>query len=756
MGLIEIEIDRMNFQYLVTFLVRKSAIPDPTFEVLGDDRLIRSFDCANVSLGDIAPGLEPPPGIIAAKVDVSIGHASVAELEADPTAKTVTQATGWVYVSLVPIPGKLNFVVTKGKSLLIADLIRIDVPGRPITERFDSPNSRRWGRQPLGSLPIPLPAIVHSSPVTGSAVMLSEKAATIRVATAWQNIFDAPADRLVALESLWDLRVSPEVFTELLMDALQKSVTPAPPGGAELIEAPSVNWAQTSVARGPGGAVGLGDVFGWGAVGSYRLKKHKACGDADVSVTVHTTLLPVPDYSNQTLTIYLEISADADDGTTFTCWLENLGVWTGLAGFFTEGVFAIGVGLVGFAVVGDQVEEGVGQGVQGHAPEQGFTSLGGGTNFSDYSMTVNLDLGALSEVGATMEYGQSSADGVVFAGNLEILKAIFIEHKPTYDPAAGSTLSGTWASGYKCDTGWHASFELPRIHITDPIVDPSKGTKLFDQEVALFDTSWVVPPTHWKIDSGPTVIDKFVSIVGDLWAYTGPTPVGHGPHRPPRAGHVFLHTSAGIARFEIARVPPPPGQPSEAELVINRGNCSQLVARFHDIRWLVDPPEFDYGHDPLRNWIVTLPEVPLGTQIGVVGVQDGIPTQRLAYMMMEQNKSVTIEMVTDRETELRIEHNLDAPLERAKINQQWLLPTTTAALSGEAVGLERKGDRVEATPAGTVLSVSTGSVLGQDESTMPPPSLALPDGRIAAVHGSRLVLAYPFGGIAVRAPIPDH
>ena len=59
MGLIAIEIDRKEFVLLATFLVRQSSIPEPTFEVLGDDRLVRSFDCSNVSLGEIASDLAP-------------------------------------------------------------------------------------------------------------------------------------------------------------------------------------------------------------------------------------------------------------------------------------------------------------------------------------------------------------------------------------------------------------------------------------------------------------------------------------------------------------------------------------------------------------------------------------------------------------------------------------------------------------------------------------------------------------------------
>jgi hypothetical protein len=771
MGLIEIEFDRQQFVFLATYLVRSSPIPDPTFEVLGKDRLIRSFDCTNVSFDNVPPDLAAPPGVLAAKMDVSIGHASVAELEANADAQTTTEATGWIFLSVIPIPLKQNFVDPpwSKQTYLIADLIRLDVPGQPVTKRFDDPASPRFGRQPLGKLPISLPDIFDNMTRTGTAVLLTSDTATLRMATNGDDVFAPPGERLVALNkeqqeaNQWLVRVSPGVFTDVLLEKMQESAA-SPPDGAEVIAQPTVDWVDTAITW-PGGppplsplppdwplgANGLpADALpGWAAAANFRLAKHKACGDNDVDLTIFATLLPVPDDTTSTVNVYLEVSAQADDDSTFKCWLNTVGA-VSLAGFFVLPDLAIGAGLAGFTIIGDTIGSDVGQGVTGQSTPAGFDVQGSGDNFCIYSMSINLDLGDLKKVGAQIQFAQARQDGVVFAGTASLLVlAAGIEHQCTFDPGAGSTLVGTWASGYDCSSGWHAAFELQRVHITDEIVFGKQ--QLGAANVAAFDTSWVVPPTHWSIEHSPTAVDQFVSIVGDQWAYTSPFTTF--PHPPPTAGHAFLHTSAGIARYEIAHVPRPPSPPGEAQLAALKVNCMRLIARLQNIEWLVDPPDFNYGHDPLRQWMVEIDQMPAYTQLELLGVRDGASSRRLGVVTADGTGRVNIEIVTDAKTELRIEHNLDQPIDGARISQQWLLPTTTVALAGRATELQRIGDRIVARPPATVVSISAGSVGRRPAGTaMPPASVVLPDGRIAAVHADKLVLAYPFGGAAVHAP----
>jgi hypothetical protein len=89
-----------------------------------------------------------------------------------------------------------------------------------------------------------------------------------------------------------------------------------------------------------------------------------------------------------------------------------------------------------------------------------------------------------------------------------------------------------------------------------------------------------------------------------------------------------------------------------------------------------------------------------------------------------------------------------------QIGQQWLLPTTTTPATGVPAQLRLEGDQVVAIPAQATGSLTTGFLTtgGPDgvDGTLysSPPSLALPDGRVAAWHNDHLILAYPFGGIA--------
>jgi hypothetical protein len=65
------------------------------------------------------------------------------------------------------------------------------------------------------------------------------------------------------------------------------------------------------------------------------------------------------------------------------------------------------------------------------------------------------------------------------------------------------------------------------------------------------------------------------------------------------------------------------------------------------------------------------------------------------------------------------------------------------------VGLTVTGDRVEVVHPRTALSLSAGQ-LDNGRAPTPHAAVALPDGRVAALHRGRLVLAVPFGGVAVR------
>jgi hypothetical protein len=742
MGLLEIELDRQLFTNLVLFLTKQSPIPDPTFEVLGANRLIRRFECTGVHVGESAPGVEPPPGVVPVRAALRVGHASVAELEQTGDAETLSDATGWLLVGLEK---------RGGQQALAVRLIRMDVAGRPVTERFDRSASARFGRPPLAVFPVPLPAAIGDLPITGAAVFLSDRAATLRLSLAGQDLWGPRADRLVGLEKQWLLRMSPEIFSDLLGLQMAKAISP-PPGGTEVISAPSTTWTQTMILR-PGQPP---EPVGWGVNGEFRLKKRNACGllgNVDVKVTVRTTLMPVADPATGKVTFWLEITVNADNGSTFDCWVAEGG--TVISAFF-GGVPLLGIAvpLASLAIVGGAIDDELHDAVSDVDPGGGFVLIDRGNNFTVHQQTIDLDLSDLSEI-LTLDHAVAGPDGLLLGGPAAP-KATFIglvQHAATFDPPGGTPLRGAWSSGYSCKIGWRASFELTRIHITDPVVAldgspvPGPGGPL-RLPVAVFPTSYVEPAADWTIDLPPTVPDQFVSVVGDLWSYVGPTGTRLMNHE---AAHLILHTSAGLRRYPIGRVSQPPAPPSATELVVLKGNCEMLVHRSDDVRWLVDPPEFDYGHDPLRHWRLRLDAV-----LDTVLVEAVHPDGRVETVAIVGAGPAVVEVVTDQDVELRLSRAGDnAPAARAEVTQQWLLPTAAADLGGVPAGLSVRGDRVETVAPRAVLSLSTGRLAGGPPTT-PPASVTLPDGRVAAVHGGRLVVAVPFGGAAVRQLPPDQ
>ncbi len=787
MSIIEIEIERLQFQTLLSAVVRLVTIPEPTLEVLGDDQLITGFQCANVQLADAPSGLEPPPGVLSARADLTIEYATRAEIEAGAVRHS-TQAVTWLHVS-IPIVSVPSQITAKGEvdfpdKISIAVLvIRIDVPGRPLTERLDRPLSfyegypkSIWHGRPLGMVPVPIPDALRDSkaPLVVSGVFQSGTTVTIRLGTAGQNIHGPLDDRLTASdldENKWLIRLSPDVFTDKLALALAKSLT-KPKDGIEVLEAPSVRWTQSQVSAPAVPAAALPGLVesavipglfaakegSWGAEGTYRFKKRRACGDEDVSVNVFTKLIPVPDIENKRLLVYLEISANPDDGTTFACWWDSLGPLT-LAGLFVVPFTALAFGLITYAIAGGELTDETHKGVFEQESPSGFQFVAGGTNFAIYKLETKLDLGDLEALGATMGYGVSRGDGVVLAGDLNAIPAaIGTEHAPVFEPENG-LLFGTWAAGYKCGTGWRAAFELQKIHIRNKVVIKGSGQLVLDQPVAVFGTSWTRPAQHWSIEKPATKIDQYVTVTADVGVYThaddAPTPpddqtiVDNNPIYA-TDGRLFLHTDAGLREYLIARIPPPPQAPSLAALAQLRVDCMKLVHQRDDVLWLVDPPAFDYGYEPVRHWTIDVADALAGTRIVVSSHQAGAPSQPLVTTTVEQTGPLSVEVITDSHTEIQLSHNQTGGLPGVRIGQQWLLPTASTPAVGPPARLLFDGDQITATAAAATLSVTTGDrhAAGATASQSPPAIVALPDGRVAAWHNDQLILAYPFGGTA--------
>lgn len=113
---------------------------------------------------------------------------------------------------------------------------------------------------------------------------------------------------------------------------------------------------------------------------------------------------------------------------------------------------------------------------------------------------------------------------------------------------------------------------------------------------------------------------------------------------------------------------------------------------------------------------------------------------------------ITVEVVTDGETELAIDHTLREAPPGARLTQRWLLPMAIAEFHGVATSLVQSGDDVHVIGADRLVTLSTlTGRTGRAADALPPSSLTLADGKVAAIHGNALVIAVPHGGSAARS-----
>lgn len=220
--------------------------------------------------------------------------------------------------------------------------------------------------------------------------------------------------------------------------------------------------------------------------------------------------------------------------------------------------------------------------------------------------------------------------------------------------------------------------------------------------------------------------------------------------------------------------------------------CLRNERRFlpwEEIRWLVDPPEVDYGYPALRQWQFAFAELPAGVRVSFFGVRREGRVEELLSVVTERAGEAAFEFVTTGEMELQVRHDRET-IERGRVKQRWLLPTKLIAAgrspvsimrSGTKLGvvsrdglmtfdlasgkLERRAGRFELARqnAGKLVAVETRSfalgeaglqaysarearAAGEGRSSVPAPfSVTLPGGRVAALHADQLVIAIPYG-----------
>jgi hypothetical protein len=567
----------------------------------------------------------------------------------------------------------------------------------------------------------------------------------------------------------WAIRLSGDVLTQQLLDRLTAGVTP-PPAGTIVEDSPTAGWTW--------------DDGTWLATGSVGLQKPDACpglfGDVNISVTVNVAMEFIPDTSATppVLNYRIHISSDVSDWDSFRCWLGNGGIASVLLGAITGPIVGAVGGIVALIAVGETVRLDAGRDVL-HVPPGGSLRL---VNSDSTSATYmgSMPLPSLASSGSgTLSDAKVNEFGVLVTGTIFYLPA---QHTVTFNPSEG-TLPSHLIRSFSCKShSWEHGVNVQTIEISDRANVFSVDLGLVP--VTVFPSTVSTPDTLWSIQSlAPTGLQS-VQVVGSSAVTAGDN------------GRIYLHTSAGIRRYDIpvlADLPPLTPEDQIKGLAACLRN-TKIFSMKERIKWLVDPPPFDYGYPAVRQWLVVFSSIPAGTQVTIHLYREQVPYAEPISLVAAEAGESAFEFVTEPATELVIEHtNREGGLQ-GRVSQRWLMPIQTIAVGGAPTSLLRSGktigvatrsgfvsldtesglisrnvgdvdlvhagalpvterkpalvgsDTAEGRPveAGvTTVHESTGTVLGNIRSY--PFSLTLPGGKIAAAHGDNLLIAIPWG-----------
>jgi hypothetical protein len=558
-ALIEVEYVEYTFSRIVHLMLTAAAIPVATLDGLAPGQLITGLDWGsgdNVMLGPAPNGEPPSPGQLAARAIVRIHHASVADRQRDPAADTVTQATVWLRIStVVTVTWDPRAQREVSAAALTVEARRVDVAGAPA--QYFGPPLMLWRQDvPLGEEVL----------LRGARMLHAGGVVTMRFTTTGTDNLDvAPANRVLARGEHWLVRVSGQAFAELLHRRLMEALSP-PPGGATLEKQPTAEWMEV-----PWGL----DQFRWAAASNFTIEKEDACpslfGDVDVSVDAAAALLlDVPDAAAELppgrlpeLRLTLWLNQDTSDWDVFRCWLGSGGIVT-LLGLATNPVIGALAGLTSLIAMGQVARAETRSQIAGGPTPAPFRLVGQDDNGFYYETTMPVHAPSPDITGYEV-----SPDGFLIIGIQRVFPA---RHVPMLSPPPGP-LPAAWDGGaVNCATSqWEPLYSITPITIADHAM--IFGHLFAEVPAQIFDTTTVIPADRWILSQSHT---------GD---------------RPPRptleirpvgiaaadaTAQIFLHSSAGLARYDVTPVPAPPTVP-HTEVVAGRIRCAlQEIERLRE------------------------------------------------------------------------------------------------------------------------------------------------------------------------------
>jgi hypothetical protein len=721
MAIIETEILRDTFEALVSLVVKTSpAIPTPTLQALGDDRLIRQFNWhGRPVIVPGFPGYAPPPGSVILRATVKVGHVSVAELRVSPGSLGATvDADAWVLVTPTPAAVDLTVVAFAIKG---AQASVLAVPVR------------------IGNLPLPAP---DDAGVVRAALVAGERVVTLRMATALaDDVFLPPANRLPAVidppdadakENNWLIHIPALFFTEWVLSRLQDGLDP-PPAGTTIESAPSARWTLFSQ--------NLFSLLTWGVLASAGVEKKDACpsifGDVDVSVEVTVSAAITPNQEENRIDLRLSVATNASDWDTFRCWLGSGGL-AGMALGLVNPFLGVAAAIGSLVYIGEEVRHGVGA-AAGGLQISNFTEVERTASSVTYAGSVPVQPLPFS-TGTSMAIG---AHGLDVRGTM---LAIEPDHALSFVPDGG-TLGGTWKRRINCShRSFDAEFVPQPVLIKDDLV--LAGRVVRSLPVNVFLTSMGEPAGKCGVLMPNAGTNLWVSLYARGL-------------RPGESGFFVIHSSAGLRAYNLVPLPSIPDLFIDSERLLNKF-CDtlqelSLLIEIQELKWWEPPPDYSYGHEPLRQW-----------QIVVEGIADleglevlaggGDDRRRIATgtNFVGSRERAVVEVTAGARTELWLRAPNAGEDARLAVASRWLLPVQRVALREHAISLSRSGRDLEIRSANGLARFNLDTcrlsefrpVEGLETVRYEPVargsrSLTLSGGTVAALHEKYLVIAIP-------------
>jgi len=471
-----------------------------------------------------------------------------------------------------------------------------------------------------------------------------------------------------------------------------------------------------------------------------------------VAISAELSLAPqiAPGGQSGTLDLTLTLAGDASDWDTLRCWLSTGGIGGLVTSIVTGLANGIAFGIISLIMIADMIRDGVRDEITGTAVGGGFTKV----SQEDSSVTYTATKPLPAVPSGTITDATVGQDGLIIRGTVTFAG---VPHKTTFQPNGG-TLVGTWHGSYSCkDHRWDQSYEVLPVVVVDSAV---RGTNRFKYLAVT-----VFPTSGFRRVGGP------IRHQPGFWYYEAPSyPVGSPAVTPRRTTppppvehmHFFLHTSAGIRRYDIGPAGVRPAIPSDLEMAFHEVNCHVRTRNWtkrEQLGWLVDGPPAHYGVDPLRQWMVTMRQLPQVASVRIDAV-GGHRHLRPFMRTFEGAESGVIEIVTDGQSELVIEHDMEESDAEVRITQRWLIPTLKMRLPGPAsrirsipfAGQSRQrmaevvaGGRRFIVGAGGSIQSEECATAGDEEDPGRVLSVSLPNGEVVTTWEDHLIVAVPWG-----------